>query len=207
MRLFSKVKAGSQFLDNKQNSGKQTLSAIVEQNRAGPDPYEEQASLARSQAALPALGQQHYVLSLLCDGINCCIMTCSMQEQRVICMLASCKCPLFSVCAVQTLQQAQAVAVDAHSIVAQAAQLQQAAQLHIADVWVDGHLGNNEGLPNRKTRIYIPESMACQEAVGKQDTKACAADNMQPAKKKRKGKSERNRLKREAAGVTANIDN
>lgn len=100
----------------------------------------------------------------------------------------------------QVLEQAARVAIEADVILTQAANIRQASQRHIAALWTDGSLGNNDGLPDRKTRIYIPNSMVCKSS----QQSPIVIDGQhslgeQPAKKKRKGKAERNRLKREAA--------
>lgn len=105
------------------------------------------------------------------------------------------------------LQQAAQVAVEGHHILQLAAKHQQLLKQDIAEVWTDGSLGSIDGLPDRKTRTYIPDSMAHrqsrQSAPASQQHTAASSEEVdhgsQPAKKKRKGKSERNRLKREAA--------
>ena len=106
----------------------------------------------------------------------------------------------------QVLEQAARVAIEADVILNQAAKMQQASQRHIAALWTDGSLGNVDGLPDRKTRIYIPESMLCKtsQVITENQQSPAVIDGQhslgeQPAKKKRKGKAERNRLKREAA--------
>ena len=92
------------------------------------------------------------------------------------------------------------MAIEADVILNQAAKMRQASQRHIAALWTDGSLGNIDGLPDRKTRIYISDSMVCKSS---QQLSAVIdgehSPGGQPAKKKRKGKAERNRLKREAA--------
>ena len=90
----------------------------------------------------------------------------------------------------QVQQQAAQVAIDAAQILAQAERLKRAAAPDTAEVWTDGSLGKDEGLPPRKTRIYIPSSAA---------VRGNSSSAPLTAKKKRKGKAERNRLKREAA--------
>ncbi|KAL3140362.1 hypothetical protein ABBQ38_004623 [Trebouxia sp. C0009 RCD-2024] len=101
------------------------------------------------------------------------------------------------------LQQAAEVAIDTSQILAQANKLKQTAAPGIAGVWTDGSLGEDDGLPARKTRIYIPSSAAVRANTAPAASQsAAAAGNSasgQPVKKKRKGKAERNRLKREAA--------
>lgn len=105
------------------------------------------------------------------------------------------------------MQQAAEVAVEAEYILQQSAKQQQICRQDIAEVWTDGSLGSIDGLPDRKTRIYIPYSIAHQHSrqlapASQQHTAATSEEvvhGSQPAKKKRKGKSERNRLKREAA--------
>lgn len=103
----------------------------------------------------------------------------------------------------QILQQAAEVAIDTSQILAQANKLKQTAAPGIAGVWTDGSLGEDDGLPARKTRIYIPSSAAVRANTAPAASQsAAAAGNSasgQPVKKKRKGKAERNRLKREAA--------
>lgn len=95
------------------------------------------------------------------------------------------------------------MALDAAQILAQAKRLQQAAASGVAEVWTDGSLGEDEGLPARKTRIYIPSSAAVKgnSSSAPHQPGLAASDTAggQPAKKKRKGKAERNRQKREAA--------
>ncbi|KAL0055870.1 hypothetical protein WJX82_005240 [Trebouxia sp. C0006] len=59
----------------------------------------------------------------------------------------------------QILEQAARVAIEADVILNQAAKMRQASQRHIAALWTDGSLGNTDGLPDRKTRIYISDSM------------------------------------------------
>lgn len=107
----------------------------------------------------------------------------------------------------QVLEQAARVAIEADIILNQAAKLRQASRRHIAALWTDGSLGHIDGLPDRKTRIYIPDSMvsrSSQAVTEYQQSPAVVGGQHslkeQPAKKKkRKGKAERNRLKREAA--------
>ena len=99
----------------------------------------------------------------------------------------------------QIQQQAAQVAVDAALILAQAQGLKQAAAPDTAEVWTDGSLGKDEGLPPRKTRIYIPSSDAVKGDSSSAPSTANSSDGGQPFKKQRKGKAERNRLKREAA--------
>ncbi len=98
------------------------------------------------------------------------------------------------------------MAIEADVILHQAAKMRQASQRHIAALWTDGSLGNIDGLPDRKTRIYISDSMVCKtsQVVTTYQQPPAVIDGQrslgeQPAKKKRKGKAERNRLKREAA--------
>ncbi len=100
----------------------------------------------------------------------------------------------------QVLEQAARVAIEADVILNQAAKVRQASQRHIGALWTDGSLGNIDGLPDRKTRIYISDSTVCK--ASQQSPAAIDGQHSlgeQPAKKKRKGKAERNRLKREAA--------
>ncbi|KAL0023669.1 hypothetical protein WJX77_011620 [Trebouxia sp. C0004] len=59
----------------------------------------------------------------------------------------------------QVFNQAARVAIEADIILKQAAKMQQVSQRHIATLWTDGSLGNIDGLPDRKSRIYIPDSM------------------------------------------------
>ena len=99
----------------------------------------------------------------------------------------------------QVQQQAAQVAIDAAQILAQAERLKQAAAPDTAEVWTDGSLGKDEGLPPRKTRIYIPSSAAVRGNSSSAPLTANSINGGQPSKKKRKGKAERNRLKREAA--------
>jgi len=112
----------------------------------------------------------------------------------------------------QFLQQAAQVAVDADSIIQTAVKLKKACQHNTADIWIDGSLGSNDGLPDRKTRIYIAAAMANKRKATATEksqigvpgqppacVSAATSDGVQPVKKKRKGKSERNRLKKEAA--------
>ncbi len=106
----------------------------------------------------------------------------------------------------QVLKQAARVAIEAEVVLNQAAKTRQASQRHIAALWTDGSLGKINGLPDRKTRIYIPDSMICKtsQVVTEYQQSPAVIDGQhslgeQPAKKKRKGKAERNRLKREAA--------
>lgn len=94
--------------------------------------------------------------------------------------------------------QAAQVAVDAAQILAQAKRLKCAAAADTAEVWIDGSLGEAEGLPPRKTRIYIPTSAARRGNSSSAPSAAGKTEAGQPVKKKRKGKAERNRLKREA---------
>lgn len=98
----------------------------------------------------------------------------------------------------QIQMQAAQVAVDAAHILAQADKLKCAAAADTAEVWIDGSLGEAEGLPPRKTRIYIPASAARRSDSSLAPSAARKTDDGQPAKKKRKGKAERNRLKHEA---------
>ena len=117
----------------------------------------------------------------------------------------------------QTLMQSADVAVEAAIIVMQAASMKQSAQRNVAELWTDGSLGGNDGLPERKTRIYIPATMACKQSTkSKKSTLASAGsqsgvdasviDGGQPPRKKRKGKSERNRLKKEAEAALQQTD-
>ena len=113
----------------------------------------------------------------------------------------------------QVLQQAGLVAVDTAYLVQQASKSKRASQQTIADIWTDGSLADTEnGLPNRQTRIYIPESMArrTQTSQSKHGLDHVALlhnssndSTGMPAKKKRKGKAERHRLKREAEALAA----
>ena len=95
------------------------------------------------------------------------------------------------------LLQAATVAVDGSSIMSYALKTRLNSQPGIAEVWLDGSLGDRDGLPDRKTRIYIPADQARPEGditiVHTQQIGSEAA----PAKKKRKGKAERNRIKKE----------
>ncbi|KAL0025052.1 hypothetical protein WJX79_002625 [Trebouxia sp. C0005] len=59
----------------------------------------------------------------------------------------------------QVLERAAWVAVEADVILNQAAKMRQASQRHIAALWTDGSLGDIDGLPDRKTRIYISDSI------------------------------------------------
>lgn len=95
--------------------------------------------------------------------------------------------------------QAASVAVDGRSITSYADQMKLKCLHAVAPLWTDGNLGDNNGLPERKTRIYIPEDMALPgRSVRVADCAREASNNgTAPAKKKRKGKAERNRLKRE----------
>lgn len=106
----------------------------------------------------------------------------------------------------QVLEQAARVAIEADVILNQAAKMRQASLRHIAALWTDGSLGNIDGLPSRKTRIYISDSMVCKssQVVTTYQQSPAVIDGQhspgeQPTKKKRKGKAERNRLKRETA--------
>ncbi|DBA72890.1 TPA: hypothetical protein ACH3X2_009853 [Trebouxia sp. C0005] len=106
----------------------------------------------------------------------------------------------------QVLERAAWVAVEADVILNQAAKMRQASQRHIAALWTDGSLGDIDGLPDRKTRIYISDSIVCKssQVVTPYQQSPAVIDGQhppgeQPAKKKRKGKAERNRLKQEAA--------
>lgn len=99
----------------------------------------------------------------------------------------------------QVQLQAAQVAIDAAQILAQAEELKQAAAPDTAQIWTDGSLGEDEGLPPRKTRIYIPSSAAVSCTSSPLPSTANSTGGGQPVRKKRKGKSERNRLKREAA--------
>lgn len=99
----------------------------------------------------------------------------------------------------QIAMQAAQVAVDAAQILAQAERLKHAAASDTAEVWIDGSLGEEEGLPPRQTRIYIPTSAARRSDSSSASSAAGNTEAGQPAKKKRKGKAERNRLKRDAA--------
>lgn len=99
----------------------------------------------------------------------------------------------------QIQMQAAQVAVDAAQILAQAERLKHAAAPDTAEVWIDGSLGEADGLPPRSTRIYIPTSAARRGDSASAPSATSKTEAGQPAKKKRKGKAERNRLKREAA--------
>ena len=99
----------------------------------------------------------------------------------------------------QVQLQAAQVAVDAAQILAQAERLKQAAAPDTAELWTDGSLGEDEGLPPRKSRIYISSTAAVRCTSSSAPTTANSTDGGQNVKKKRKGKAERNRLKREAA--------
>ena len=105
----------------------------------------------------------------------------------------------------QVWQQAATVAVKPEDIMSQAAKAKHAAQSHIADIWEDGSLGTSDGLPGRTTRIYIDSSMTKKHSSASfpSQSNVVTADSAQPAKKKRKGKAERKRLKREAAAALA----
>ena len=93
--------------------------------------------------------------------------------------------------------QAATVAVSSSSIMSYAIKRRLESQPGIAEVWLDGSLGDRDGLPGRKTRIYIPADQAQPggdiTVVNTRLTDSEAA----PAKKKRKGKAERNRIKKE----------
>lgn len=108
----------------------------------------------------------------------------------------------------QVCVQAAAVAVDSTAIMHFADQYKCKHQHVVAPVWTDGNLGNKEGLPDRKTRIYIPADMAqpggVVSTVRVSEQKTADTDGP-PAKKKRKGKAERNRLKREQEEAVASI--
>ena len=105
----------------------------------------------------------------------------------------------------QVWQQAATVAVKPEDIMSQAANARHAAQAQIAEIWLDGSLGSHDGLPGRNTRIYIDSSMARKHTSASvpKESNSVSAESAQPAKKKRKGKAERNRLKREAAAPLA----
>lgn len=93
--------------------------------------------------------------------------------------------------------QAATVAVDASSIVSCALKARLESEPNVAELWANGNLGERDGLPDRKTRIYIPADQARPGGgitiVHTQQIGLEAAR----AKKKRKGKAERNRIKKE----------
>lgn len=106
----------------------------------------------------------------------------------------------------QILQQAAQVAIDTVQILAQANKLKKTAAPGIAGLWTDGSLGEDDELPARKTRIYIPSSAAVRGKTlpaADHSGLACNTVSGQPAKKKRKGKAERNKLKREVAPASS----
>ena len=70
-------------------------------------------------------------------------------------------------------------------------------QPNVAEVWLDGNLGERDGMPDRQTRIYIPADQAAPGgAITIRHTQQTGLEAV-PAKKKRKGKAERNRIKKE----------
>lgn len=98
----------------------------------------------------------------------------------------------------QVTLQAASVAVDSTSITHYAEKARLTSQRNIADLWTNGSLGDKDGLPDRKTRIYIGADMARPAVHTSKDSNSeSVSEGAAPAKKKRKGKAERNRLKKE----------
>ena len=111
-----------------------------------------------------------------------------------------------AVCQSQIKQQASQVAVDFTDILEQAKKTEHDSHNMTAGIWTDGSLADTEdGLPRRKTRIYISDSMTLRigpvTKLGHDQPGTKDGDLTQPAKKKRKGKAERNRIKREAEAL------
>ena len=200
VRLFSKVKPGTAFVNEALGVAREQPIRKSQEEDAENAAYDSKVRHERTACLQQQPAQAMLSLSLIIlqneaqmqADVRCCTDLCVSQ---------------------QVLQQAGQVAVDATYLVQQASKSKQASQQTIADIWTDGSLADTEdGLPNRQTRIYIPESMACRKQTSRpkhSHEPVMPLDNSSndsagiPAKKKRKGKAERNRLKRGAEALAA----
>ena len=197
MRLFSKVREGTAFDVGSDNSKFQSVQPVVRQQLKSDTAEQQQASTQSISACMDvlcvydssAIYHAPLFLSVFWQGTSPCAMS----------WLACFAGTLKDFVLMQIQQQAAQVAINAAKILAQAERLKQAAAPDTAQLWTDGSLGENEGLPPRKTRIYISSSAAVTDNSSSAPSTAKFTDGGQPSKKKRKGKAERNRVKRQAA--------
>lgn len=195
VRLFSRVKPGTAFVDAAQNSGKQPLVKQLQDKDAEDDAYDSQASVPPK----PLVNMLSFA-AMYATLIAMLWLALSLHAPHPSAPNGACNSP------VQVLQQSAKVAVEPAYLVKQACKVKQASHAAIADVWADGSLADTEdGLPARKTRIYIPaqksSTLRPQSQALLQHGLTLPHDSNNaataPPKKKRKGKAERNRLKRE----------
>lgn len=202
MRLFSKVREGTAFDVGSQNTNIQSVQPVLRQQLDSDNAEEQQASTESLSAFVDVFCLHHS--STMCNApllyvLFCCETRPDMAGHLLLCRDLPAVLRPSKFVWMQIQQQAAQVAIDAAQILAQAESLKQAAAPDTAEVWTDGSLGKDEGLPPRKTRIYISSSAAVKGTSSSAPFTASSTDGEQPSKKKRKGKAERNRLKREAA--------